>query len=33
MIFVNKMDKAGANFETAVQSVKDRLGGNAVAIH
>ena len=33
IIFVNKMDKAGANFENAVQSVHDRLGGNAVAIH
>ena len=27
------MDKAGANFEAAVKSVKDRLGGNAVAVH
>ncbi|NQZ65767.1 MAG: elongation factor G [Mycoplasmatales bacterium] len=33
IVFVNKMDKAGANFEEAVKSVKDRLGGNAVAIH
>lgn len=33
IIFVNKMDKAGANFEEAVKSVKERLGGNAVAIH
>ena len=33
IIFVNKMDKAGANFEAAVKSVKDRLGGNAVPIH
>ncbi len=32
IVFVNKMDKAGANFEAAVKSVKDRLGGNAVAI-
>ncbi len=32
IIFVNKMDKAGANFEEAVKSVKERLGGNAVAI-
>ncbi|MCC3161136.1 MAG: elongation factor G [Mollicutes bacterium PWAP] len=32
IIFVNKMDKLGANFENAVQSVKDRLGGNAVPI-
>lgn len=27
------MDKAGANYEAAIKSVKDRLGGNAVAIH
>ena len=33
IIFVNKMDKAGANFEEAVKSVRTRLGGNAVAIH
>ncbi len=33
LVFVNKMDKAGANFEEAVKSVKERLGGNAVAIH
>ncbi len=32
IIFVNKMDKAGANFEAAVKSVKERLGGNAVAV-
>ncbi|WKX02660.1 elongation factor G [Candidatus Mycoplasma mahonii] len=33
MVFVNKMDKAGANFMEAVKSVKERLGGNAVPIH
>ena len=33
IVFVNKMDKAGANFEAAVKSVKDRLGGNAVPVH
>ena len=33
IVFVNKMDKAGANFQEAVKSVKDRLGGNSVAIH
>ena len=33
IIFVNKMDKAGANFENAVKSVHDRLSGNSVAIH
>lgn len=27
------MDKAGANFKAAVESVRARLGGNAVAIH
>ncbi|MDJ1646101.1 elongation factor G [Mycoplasma phocimorsus] len=32
IIFVNKMDKAGANFEAAVKSVHDRLNGNAVAV-
>ena len=32
IVFVNKMDKAGANFEASVKSIKDRLGGNAVAI-
>ncbi len=30
--FVNKMDRAGANFDRALQSIKDRLGANAVAI-
>ncbi|MGL4342989.1 MAG: elongation factor G [Metamycoplasmataceae bacterium] len=32
IVFVNKMDKAGANFEAAVNSVKKILGGNAVPI-
>ena len=32
IIFVNKMDKAGANFENAVNSVRKLLGGNAVPI-
>ncbi|UUD36737.1 Elongation factor G domain protein [Mycoplasmopsis californica] len=32
IVFVNKMDKAGADFAAAVRSVKDRLNGNAVAI-
>ncbi|UVD81864.1 elongation factor G [Mycoplasma iguanae] len=32
IVFVNKMDKAGADFEASIRSVKDRLGGNAVAI-
>ena len=30
MIFINKMDKIGADFYASVQSVKDRLGGNAL---
>ena len=30
--FVNKMDRTGANFENAVQMMKDRLGANAVPI-
>ena len=30
MIFINKMDKIGADFFASVQSVKDRLGGNAL---
>ncbi|MGL5357819.1 MAG: elongation factor G [Metamycoplasmataceae bacterium] len=32
IVFVNKMDKAGADFEFAVNSVKRILGGNAVPI-
>lgn len=32
IVFVNKMDKAGANFEYAVNSVRKLLGGNAVPI-
>ena len=30
MVFINKMDKTGADFYASVQSVKDRLGGNAI---
>jgi len=30
--FVNKMDRAGANFLTVVKQVKDRLGANAVPL-
>lgn len=30
--FVNKMDRVGANFEAAVQSMRDRLAANAVPI-
>ncbi|VEU72608.1 Elongation factor G domain protein [Mycoplasmopsis gallopavonis] len=32
IVYVNKMDKAGADFAASVASVKQRLGGNAVAI-
>lgn len=29
--FINKMDRVGADFESAVQSIKERLGGHALA--
>jgi elongation factor G len=32
MVFVNKMDRAGANFHRVVKQVKDRLGANPVPI-
>ena len=32
MCFVNKMDRAGANFDRAMLSIKDRLTKNAVAV-
>ncbi len=32
MIFVNKMDRAGADFLRVVEQVKERLGANAVPI-
>jgi elongation factor G len=32
MIFVNKMDKIGADFYMSVQMVKDRLGANPIVI-
>ena len=32
MVFVNKMDRAGANFEKVIQQLRDRLGCNAVPI-
>ena len=32
IIFVNKMDKTGADFKEAVKSVKTRLNGNAVMV-
>lgn len=33
IVFVNKMDKTGANFERAVASIHSRLGVKAVPIH
>ncbi len=32
MVFINKMDKMGADFSRCMQMVKDRLGANPVAI-
>ncbi|AIV03404.1 elongation factor G [Candidatus Malacoplasma girerdii] len=32
IIYVNKMDKVGANFEAAIEGVKDRLGAKGIAI-
>lgn len=32
IIFVNKMDRVGADFERAVRMVRERLGGNAIPI-
>jgi elongation factor G len=32
IVFVNKMDKIGADFEASVQSIRDRLGAKAVPI-
>jgi elongation factor G len=31
--FINKMDRTGADFDAAVQSMRDRLGATAVPIH
>ena len=33
MVFVNKMDRAGADFSMVVDQLKQRLGANAVPIH
>ena len=33
MVFVNKMDRAGADFEMVVDQLKERLGANAVPMH
>ena len=32
MVFVNKMDRAGANFENVIEQLRERLGCNAVPI-
>jgi elongation factor G len=32
MVFVNKMDRAGASFERVVQQLRDRLGANAIPL-
>ena len=32
IVFINKMDKIGANFETSLSSLKTKLGANGVAI-
>jgi elongation factor G len=31
--YVNKMDRMGANFERSVETMRDRLGANAVPVH
>ncbi|HEY70963.1 MAG TPA: elongation factor G [Anaerolineae bacterium] len=31
--FVNKMDRVGASFERTIESIRDRLGANPIAIH
>lgn len=33
MAFVNKMDRAGANFQRVVKQIKDRLGANPIPLH
>jgi elongation factor G len=33
MCFVNKMDRVGASFERTIDSIRDRLGANPIAIH
>lgn len=33
MVFINKMDRAGADFERVVEQIKTRLGTNCVPIH
>ncbi len=31
--YVNKMDRMGANFERSVETMRDRLGANAIPVH
>jgi elongation factor G len=31
--FINKMDRTGADFDAAVESMRDRLGANPVPVH
>src|SRR3954465_919773 len=33
LVFINKMDVPGANFENALQSIRDRLEGRPVAVN
>lgn len=33
MVFVNKMDRAGADFERVVEQIRNRLGAQCVPIH
>ncbi|MBE7216468.1 elongation factor G [Shewanella benthica] len=33
IVFVNKMDRAGADFDSVVQQIRDRLGATCVPIH
>src|SRR2546428_14138244 len=33
IIFANKMDRVGADFEMCLKMVRERLGGNVVPIH
>lgn len=33
IVFVNKMDRVGADFFAAIESLKSKLGANAVAVH
>lgn len=33
IVFVNKMDRVGADFFAAIDSLKEKLGANAIAVH